>query len=245
MTSKQILILGGRHLQAVAAGFSRHAMAGFEIQTLDIGDPAAGLFAGEGARKRAVDLAAKLPPGGHLVCLAGNGLFEDEQFLRHAGSFDLAMLSVDGGALQQGLPVIPLSMMRRYLDTMFAKGYGRQLGELAGTYKLRVVCAGPPAPRRGAAGGKLAARDAGALLPLKLWTLQQQTMASFCREAGIVFLGNPREARDEAGFLKRAFHGEAAAGNSDYGHLVAQQIARVVAQGSGRPDAEASGRGAA
>ena len=57
-----------------------------------------------------------------------------------------------------------------------------------------------------------------------IWRLHSRIVADYCAQLGLGFLPVPREARDEAGFLRPEYAGDATHGNQAYGEAVIRSL---------------------
>ena len=144
--------------------------------------------------------------------------------------FDLVMPSVDVTEQTLVAEVIPLSLVRRHAELVVDSTYGQILRDLSGSAARHKVCIGPAAPR------EHGQSDANRRL-LKIWTLQQQALASFCRAQGLVFLGNPHDSRTPSGYQRPRFAGAGDGSGVAYWQLVMGQLARVLREPMALPAA--------
>lgn len=162
-----------------------------------------------------------VPAGYEVAALQMNNVLWPESRIEPA--FDLMMHSVADGHAAPEVAIVPVNLMRQLVSDVVNEACGPAFRSLMkGNVGIR-ICMGPPAPGGPAAQASEADRRS-ALLRLKLWTLLQQCLASFCRANAIVFLGNPHGSRLPSGFMRPGLAGIT---NEAYGQKVLVQIARV------------------
>lgn len=238
MTAR-MLIVGDSHIYAVKDALQRtpEPMKSRAIEALRISAEKNGKTIGDISLDQAVDRAAGLARHDLLVTMLRGNQFNKMGLIQHPKAFDVMMQDICTGAVRPDAELIPLSAMRDLFRDTLRGGYGKDLLRFS-LAKCRVVCVAPPAPKEDAEhimkGAETYFRDHGiadvgvtpAPLRLKLWALQQDALASFCAEHGMVFMTNPPGTRDEAGYLKRGYYApDATHANADYAALLLEQLA--------------------
>lgn len=239
MDVRRIIFVGDSHIHAVQAGLARTAPrpGGISIEAYRISTLKNGVTIGDLTFEEALDRARALSPDDLLVTLLRGNQFNSMGLIQHPRPFDLIVPEVSELSPNPAAEIIPLQTMRAYFERTLRTGYGKQLLRFAEACGAQVACLAPPAPKEDTdhimRNAETYFRDHGvsdfgvtpAIVRLKLWTLQQQALASFCKRHDLLFFGNPTEARDEAGYLRRQYYArDATHGNAGYGELVLQQI---------------------
>jgi hypothetical protein len=238
MNKKTMLILGDSHVYAV-----QDALAGFvpesrEISALRIATEKNGKIIGDIPLDDAIEKVAGLNADGLAVLMLRGNQFNTMGLIQHPRPFDIMMPEIAGGAVQPGAEIIPLATMRSFFAGTLRSGHGKNLSRFAHAAKCPIVCVAPPAPKQDAEhimkGAETYFRDHGiseigvtpAPVRLKLWTLQQEALQSFCRETGIIFMENPPGTRDGEGYLRREYYApDATHANADFAVLLLEQLA--------------------
>ncbi|WP_373503573.1 hypothetical protein [Aestuariivirga sp.] len=241
----KLLIVGDSHIYALREALETKPELpdGVSIELLRNASEKNGTIIGDITVDDAVKRAAALTAGDLLVTHYRGNQYNTLGLIQHPRPFDFVMQSVDGGKLQPGAEVIPLQMMRKYFADTLRGGYGKIMLRLKAACPVRMVCITPPAPKEDNAhiveGAETYFKQHGisdigvtpAPVRLKLWTLQQQALAEFCKENGMIFLGNPTSARDQEGYLRRRYYAEDAThANAAYGVMVLRQLVDILLQ---------------
>ena len=245
MTKRHVLIVGDSHIYAVmsALDLKPELPSDLTFEALRNATEKNGTMIGDVTIDGAIERAAKLTADDLVVTLYRGNQYNTIGLIQHPRPFDLLMQSVDGGQIQPGAELIPVQMMRSHFAGTLRGGYGKIMLRIQAATPARVACVAPPAPKDDSEhiikGAETFFRQHGiadfgvtaAPVRLKLWTLQQQALAGFCEENGMIFLGNPPGTRNEAGFLRRRYYAEDAThANGPYGVLFLEQIARIMVQ---------------
>lgn len=249
MTTR-MLIVGDSHIYAVkdALDLKPSTMKDRGIEALRVFAEKNGKTIGDISLDEAVNRVSQLAARDLAVTMLRGNQFNTMGLIQHPRAFDIMMPEIDGGAVLPGAELIPLAIMRKVFADTLAGGYGKNLLRF-NTGICPCVCLAPPAPKEDAdhimKGAETYFRDHGiaevgvspAPLRLKLWTLQQEALANFCKDHGLVFMTNPPGTRDEAGFLKRQYYApDATHANADYAVLLLEQLALL-------QDGQAAGEG--
>ena len=238
MTAR-ILIVGDSHIYAVKDALQRTpaSLTDRAIEALRISAEKNGKTIGDISLDQAVNRAAGLARHDLLVTMLRGNQFNKMGLIQHPRAFDVMMRDIGSADVRPGAELIPLSTMREFFRDTLRGGYGKDLLRFMHG-NCRVVCVAPPAPKEDAGhilkGAETYFREHGiadvgvtpAPLRLKLWALQQEALAKFCAEHGMVFMTNPPGTRDEAGYLKREYYApDATHANADYAVLLLEQLA--------------------
>lgn len=245
MSKRKVLVVGDSHVYALMAALEDVSqlapLVSFEI--LRNASQKNGSTIGDITVDSAVEFVSRLEPDDLVVTHYRGNQYNTIGLIQHPKPFDLCMQSIAGGQVAVGAELIPVQLMRNYMLDGIANGYGKILLRIRAATKAPVVCVAAPAPKEDAQhilkGAETYFREHGiseigvtaAPVRLKLWTLQQQALSSFCTRNGIQFLGNPPEARTEEGYLKREYYADDGThANAAYGALVLAQIRRLLEQ---------------
>ena len=153
--------------------------------------------------------------------------------LRHARPFDFRLTGDDTLPLDPGAELIPEALVRATLEDRLQRDFLRLalLRRLAGPY---IHVESPPPLRESdyiaAHADAYFQREDGGVdvagpgLRYRIWRLSVQIIRATVEALGCRTLAVPGEARDDAGFLKLDFAGDATHGNARYGELLIRAL---------------------
>ena len=237
---RKVLFVGDSHIHAIQEALKSRTDVPpeLDIEALRLGSLENTKVAVDITIDGAIEKAKLLSAGDVFVAVLRGNQFNSVGLIQHPRPFDVLMPEETGEHMLLGAEIIPLQALKNFFFESLVNGYGRNLLQFRRNCAARMACLTPPAPKEDAEhikrGAETYFRELGigeigvtpAPLRLKLWTLQQQALESFCRDNYIIYFDNPPETRDQAGFLKREYYaGDATHGNKKYGSRVLWQIA--------------------
>ncbi len=239
MTRPKILIIGDSHVHAIRDSLreAQPESGEFDVTALRIkieyGEKKG---AGDVTFDEALKLCNELSGRDFLATAVRGNQYNTVGLIQHPRPFDV-MLPDAAPLAANKAELIPLGLFRQFFHDTLRSGYSRMLMRIKQATAVPMACLAPPAPKEDnehiKQGAETFFREAGISefgvsppqLRLKLWTLQDEALALFCKENGMLHVGNPPEARDENGYLKREYYfRDATHGNTSYGALVVKQL---------------------
>lgn len=169
-----------------------------------------------------------------VASATGGNIHNAFGLIRHPRPYDFLLSTEAGPPLDPGAEPLTEALVRAALERGLARDRIRlrEIRRVAGDF---IQLESPPpiadngyiAERADAYFKDRALADLGVASPglrYKIWRLHSRIVAGYCADLGVRFLPAPREARDEQGFLRSEFAGDATHGNEAYGEAVIRAL---------------------
>lgn len=169
-----------------------------------------------------------------IASASGGNVHNGFALIRHPRPFDFLLSDEEGLPLDPDAEPLSEALVRAVLDEALARDRVRlrEIKRVAGDF---VQLESPPPVADNAyvaAAADAYFRDRGlatqgvasAGLRYKMWRLHSRIIAGYCTELGVRFLPAPGETRDDQGFLRADFSGDATHGNAAYGEAVIRAL---------------------